>query len=338
MSEDRLKNQLVNYDLRLHKKPVQLNSPTANINDLQDVWDIRTISLTITWRSNRPGGRSWSWSWSRHLSRHDAHVGGLHHLRGSIDVHSRLITRQKATVLILYVWHHENSDVDLVWEREQLTACCGWELGCTDGALGGAPPCPLGMRGCTELCRWSIFCAWNVWITISRMHRVELRCLAKITLRFWLWSKQTITHQGDLRINNPHDNLGLKQRVGQLRVLQQHVPGLLGAVLHTQLDREKHFHQTQFWLLLLVEKCLSSTHSSITHSLVTAGHRLGASPSLSTMLASAENFHEEVWLSGLQLRILIRSCPTDTPPQSGRNICSGAFWVPNEADWQLYKD
>lgn len=53
-------------------------------------WGCRCeYSLVITWRSH--------WAWARyywHLSRDNTHVGGLHHLRSSVDVHPRLIIDQ----------------------------------------------------------------------------------------------------------------------------------------------------------------------------------------------------------------------------------------------------
>lgn len=66
---------------------------------------------------------------------------------------------------------------------------------------------------------------------------------AQLIISTWLQSKtrfydSSISHQSYLWVNNPHDHLGLQQSIGQLRVLQQHVPRLLRAVLHTQLDRE----------------------------------------------------------------------------------------------------
>lgn len=66
---------------------------------------------------------------------------------------------------------------------------------------------------------------------------------AQLIISIWLQSKtrfydSSISHQSYLWVNNPHDHLGLQQSIGQLRVLQQHVPRLLRAVLHTQLDRE----------------------------------------------------------------------------------------------------
>lgn len=45
------------------------------------------------------------------------------------------------------------------------------------------------------------------------------------------------TNQRDLRVDDPHDHLGLQQGIGQLGILEQHVPGFLGAVLDTQLRR-----------------------------------------------------------------------------------------------------
>lgn len=51
------------------------------------------------------------------------------------------------------------------------------------------------------------------------------------------WTRQQWTNQCDLRIHDPHDHLGLQQGISQLGVLQQHVPGFLGAVLDTQLRR-----------------------------------------------------------------------------------------------------
>lgn len=49
--------------------------------------------------------------------------------------------------------------------------------------------------------------------------------------------RQQGTNQRYLRVDNPHDDLGLQQGISQLRVLEQHVPGFLGAVLDTQLRR-----------------------------------------------------------------------------------------------------
>lgn len=50
------------------------------------LWCEHACGLVITWRSNR--------SLSRHGSWYTSHCGGLHHLRRSIDMHSRLIRNQ----------------------------------------------------------------------------------------------------------------------------------------------------------------------------------------------------------------------------------------------------
>lgn len=55
--------------------------------------------------------------------------------------------------------------------------------------------------------------------------------------------RQQGTNQCDLRVDDPHYHLGLQQGVSQLGVLQQHVPGFLGAVLDAQL--RIHTHRSQ---------------------------------------------------------------------------------------------
>lgn len=61
----------------------------------------------------------------------------------------------------------------------------------------------------------------------------------KLSFATSLPSQSGCSHQCDLRVNNPHDHLGLQQSVSQLGVLQQHVPRLLGTVLHTQLEKRE---------------------------------------------------------------------------------------------------
>lgn len=125
-------------------------------------------------------------------------------------------------------------------------------MGCSVGSAGHLAPAPVPVlaqvlalaAGClgSEEEHWS----GDAGFSRSRRRRKEFSstpCNRLPPISYWPQKRQQGTNQCDLRVDDPHYHLGLQQGVSQLGVLQQHVPGFLGAVLDAQL--RIHTHRSQ---------------------------------------------------------------------------------------------
>ena len=85
-----------------------------------------------------------------------------------------------------------------------------------------------------------------IWRNLQTGHQwmlqFQLRFNKFISCQTWphYWVLVCETHQSHLWINNLHNNLCLQQGICKLRILQQHVPSLVGIVLNTHLKWCKH--------------------------------------------------------------------------------------------------
>lgn len=153
------------------------------------------------------------------------------------------------------------------------------------------------------------------------------------------------SHQGYLGVNNPHDHLGLQQSVGQLRVLQQHVPRLLRTVLHAQLEREirnrlhenPHLGREKKKTLLVVFATTYNSESCPHPKLLHQHNTLNRRRATISVVSGSQPKHSHGSAYGaVQLtRALVQQ---NTPPVGVKMSAAWRFFDFNEADCQMCKD